>query len=79
MGVHKSWTISKNWRRRADSLTKSDRPISLGLRKEAQKADDEVGSAQLFVSLIPPLVVETLRSRPPAPTVPESRFELKLP
>ena len=36
-------------------------------------------SPQLFISLIPPLVVETLRSRPPAPTVPESRLELKLP
>ena len=36
-------------------------------------------SIQLFVSLIVPLVVATLNSRPPAPTVPESLLELTLP
>jgi hypothetical protein len=30
---------------------------------------------QLFISRILPLVVPTFNSRPPAPTVPENRFE----
>src|SRR5215472_2582589 len=59
--------------------SRSKRKEQLTRWSSSELADYFFLSLQLFISLIVPLVVATLNSLPPPPTVPESSFEWALP